>query len=95
MLSKTAYEALPFAYIAGGVLCVSLLESPLKLLPGISLVAAGFLVLLWRRAARAHQRRQREISRRCHQLQHRDEELALLQGDTPMRRPMGQRALRS
>lgn len=42
------YEALPFVYLALGVLCFIIFESVLGLVPGVALVIAGALVWLIR-----------------------------------------------
>ncbi|MBN1007245.1 MULTISPECIES: hypothetical protein [Amphritea] len=39
------YESLPFAYLAGGVTCYTLVENPLGFVSGTLLVLAGLIVL--------------------------------------------------
>ncbi|HVT35084.1 MAG TPA: hypothetical protein VHE37_05855 [Nevskiaceae bacterium] len=69
MLSKTAYDVLPYAYFGAAVLDVALLHSPLKYVPAVLLVLAGVMVISWRKAAREKQRRrtaQKAASRHAH-----------------------------
>lgn len=52
MLNKALYELLPFIYLVTGALIGTLLESPVRYLPALLLIAAGSMVLNWRRKAR-------------------------------------------
>ena len=49
---QPVYDALPYSYIGAGVCTIVLMESGLRLLPAFLLIAAGLLVLAWRRSAR-------------------------------------------
>lgn len=49
---QPVYDALPYSYIGAGVCSIVLMESGLRLLPAFLLIAAGLLVLAWRRSAR-------------------------------------------
>lgn len=53
MLSRPIYEAMPKLYIGAGILNIVVLDSPLKYLSAGLLIAAGALVMLWRRQARS------------------------------------------
>lgn len=73
VLSKKAYNALPYAYLAGAVLSVLWLESPIKYLSALILLSASLLILAWRRSeqrriekARLHRRPQRMKIRMQH-----------------------------
>lgn len=63
VLNKLTYDALPYGYIAAGVMNAMLLDSGLKYLPVIVLIAAGLLVLAFRRSARVRQRLDKDRSR--------------------------------
>ena len=52
VLTKKAYDALPYAYIGLAFLSVALLDSPIKYLSFLLLLFASMLVLLWRKAER-------------------------------------------
>lgn len=52
MLNKALYELLPFIYLVTGALIGTLLESPVRYLPALLFIAAGSMVLSWRRKAR-------------------------------------------
>ncbi|MEK6805983.1 MAG: hypothetical protein AABY95_04985 [Pseudomonadota bacterium] len=51
-LNQPTYQALPYAYIVAGLFSAALVDSSLRFLPAFLLVAAGVLVLGWRRSAR-------------------------------------------
>ncbi len=48
MLPKLIYEALPFFYIAVGVVTLTVVESPILFISSLLFLAAGVLVLAWR-----------------------------------------------
>jgi hypothetical protein len=48
MMSKSLYDAMPYAYMAIGALITALMDTPLKYLPAALFVSAGLLVFSWR-----------------------------------------------
>jgi hypothetical protein len=50
---KIYYESLPLAYIGAGAMTLMLMDSRLKMLPALLLIASGLLVMAWRKSARS------------------------------------------
>ncbi|MDD3763351.1 MAG: hypothetical protein PHP86_08700 [Nevskiales bacterium] len=61
MLNKTLYESMPAIYIGSGVASLLLMDTALRYLPGVLLIAAGALVALWRYQARSTQPARRSL----------------------------------
>jgi hypothetical protein len=62
-LPGTLYEALPYTYIAVGVLTFLFFDDAYATLSAISLVFAGLVVIWWRKSCRQDALRQAEIRR--------------------------------
>lgn len=60
---QPVYDALPYAYIGAGVGSIVLMESGLRMLPALLLIAAGLLVLGWRHSARLKTQRAENAER--------------------------------